>query len=259
MFSKGSRYEKLPDIITTDATGSPIPSKSLRLNAKADGKVLHTIDDGDRLDHLAYKYYKQPGKWWRICDANPGFMFPQSMIGKNSMETIRFWLGLNNEQKDNLYELVKDLKDLNGVDDLKIVIEARYAAESPYDITEQVLGILQAGGITDEVIEKLGNVKDEIFIGQERFVTRLKEILSAEQFEDSSNAIIEHSKKSVNGEAIKLQMDQIEYILTLTYNQMSTTSVEIKKTIAASGFEAIREETVGRTGKNISIPTGVVT
>jgi predicted RNA binding protein with dsRBD fold (UPF0201 family) len=259
MFSKGSRYGRLPDVITKDASGSLIPSKSLRLNAKTDGKILHTIEDGDRLDHLAYTYYKQPGKWWRICDANPGFMFPQRMIGKDSMETIRLWLELKDKRKDNLYELVQDLKDLSGLDDLKIEIEARYSAESPYEITKQVLDILGAKGLTDEVIQELGNIKDEIFIGRERFVTRLREILSAEQFEDSAEAIIKRSKKSVNGEAITLQMEQIEYILTLTYNQVSTTSIEIKKTIAALGFEVIREETVGRIGKNINIPTGVFT
>lgn len=259
MFSKGSRYGRLPDVITTDASGSLIPSKSLRLKAKADGKILHTIEDGDRLDHLAYTYYKQPGKWWRICDANPGFMFPQSMIGKDSMETIRFCLELKDKQKDNLYELVKDLRNLIGLDDLKIEIEARYSAESPYAITDQVLNIFQANGITDEVTQELGNMKDEIFIGQERFIARLREILSAEQFDDSAMAIIKHSIKSVNGEAITLQMEQIKYILTLTYNQMSTTSIEIKKTIAALGFEVIREETVGRIGKSINIPTSVFT
>jgi phage tail protein X len=257
MFSKGSRYKKLPDVITRDASGSAIPSKSLRLQAKADGKILHRIEDGDRLDHLAYKYYKQPGRWWRICDANPGFMFPQTMIGKDSMETIRFWLEVKNKQDNNFYELVEDLKELIGLEDLKIEIEAGYSAESPYEITDQVLNILQANGITDEVIQELENIKDEIFIGQKRFIARLRVILSAEQFENSADAIIKHSKKSANGEVIKLQMEQIEYILTLTYNQMSTTSIEIKKTIAALGFVVLREETVGRTGKTINIPTGV--
>jgi hypothetical protein len=118
---------------------------------------------------------------------------------------------------------------------------------------------LRANGITNEAIQKLGDIKNEIFIGKERFVTRLREMLNAEQFEDSADAIIKHSQKSANGEVINLQMEQIEYILTLTYNQMSTTSVEIRKTIAESGLEVIKEKTVGRTGKNINIPTGVFT
>lgn len=79
MFSRISRYRKLADVVTTDAKGRKLASKSLRLPPEVSGTFLHTVEEVDRLDHLAYKYYKQPRKWWRICDANPEFMSPQAL------------------------------------------------------------------------------------------------------------------------------------------------------------------------------------
>jgi len=82
MFSKISRYRKLPDDVTIDADGFSFQSKSLRLIPFVDGSFQHTVEEVDRLDHLGYKYYKQPRKWWRICDANPDFPSPQALLGK---------------------------------------------------------------------------------------------------------------------------------------------------------------------------------
>ena len=90
MFSKLSRYRKLPDIVTIDVKGRTLESKSIRLLPDVSGVFLHTVEEVDRLDHLAYKYYKQPKKWWRICDANPEFMSPQALLGKEPLVTIRF-------------------------------------------------------------------------------------------------------------------------------------------------------------------------
>lgn len=90
MFSKISRYRKLPDEVTVGADGLAFQSKSLRLLPDVDGTFLHTVEDIDRLDHLGYKYYKQPKKWWRICDANPEFLSPQQLLGKEPVITAEF-------------------------------------------------------------------------------------------------------------------------------------------------------------------------
>jgi hypothetical protein len=31
---------------------------------------LHTVTDGERLDHIAARYFEDPELFWRICDAN---------------------------------------------------------------------------------------------------------------------------------------------------------------------------------------------
>lgn len=94
MFSRRSRYRQLPDVVTIDARDRSLPSKTLRLLPEVTGRFLHTIEEVDRLDHLAYKYYRQPSKWWRICDANPDIMSPQALLGKEPLVTERFPLTL---------------------------------------------------------------------------------------------------------------------------------------------------------------------
>ncbi|WP_030352226.1 hypothetical protein OIE62_35230 [Streptomyces scopuliridis] len=31
----------------------------------------HTVNSGERLDHLGQRYFGDPGQWWQIADANP--------------------------------------------------------------------------------------------------------------------------------------------------------------------------------------------
>jgi len=132
MFSKTSRYRKLQDVITTDAKGQTVQSKSLRLLPSVSGTFLHTVGEGDRLDHLAYKYYKRSGKWWRICDANTELMSPCAMLGKNLVVTSRFPLVfiftisedqiLNHQPPQPPWSyLLKDLDQVLGVEDVKVV------------------------------------------------------------------------------------------------------------------------------------------
>lgn len=96
MFSKISRYRSLPDLVTVDEEGRARTSKALRLLPDAPGDFLHTVEDGDRLDHLAYKYYKQPRDWWRIADANPAILAPRELLGDDPRVRVRIpvaWTG----------------------------------------------------------------------------------------------------------------------------------------------------------------------
>lgn len=130
MFSKSSRYQKLSDITTTDAKGRSLPSISLRLLPEVTGTFFHTVEEVDRLDHLAYKYYKKPGKWWRICDANPDFMSPQALLGKEPVVTDQFPLITARNQSDGTQppdtqppwsRLLKNLEKLVGVESVRVV------------------------------------------------------------------------------------------------------------------------------------------
>lgn len=80
MFTRISRYRQLPDVVTVDAAGGATVSKSLRPLEPLDGRFLHTVQDVDRLDHLAFKYYDQPRDWWRIADANPSYLAPDALL-----------------------------------------------------------------------------------------------------------------------------------------------------------------------------------
>ena len=50
----------------------------------------HIVEEIDRLDHLAQKYYQQPRTWWHICDANPALLSPRALLGHEPLVTAQF-------------------------------------------------------------------------------------------------------------------------------------------------------------------------
>ena len=124
LFSRISRYHTLPDIVTTDARGRTLLSKTLRPLPQAPGTFRHTAEDADRLDHLAYKYYRQPTKWWRLSDANPEFLSPQALLGKEPIVTDRFPLEFDGAQPP-WASLVQKLTQHVGVEKVEVMEEIR--------------------------------------------------------------------------------------------------------------------------------------
>ena len=129
MFSPFSRYRKLPDVVTTDAKGRTLASKALRRLPSASGTFQHTIEDGDRLDHVSYKYYRQPTKWWRISDANPAFLSPQALLGKEPIVTGRFPVTFNGSQPPWAV-LTRSLNERVGIETVAVVEAIHLAPES---------------------------------------------------------------------------------------------------------------------------------
>jgi hypothetical protein len=41
----------------------------------------HILSQGERLDHIAYNYYQDPERFWRICDANRA-MWPDELVAE---------------------------------------------------------------------------------------------------------------------------------------------------------------------------------
>jgi hypothetical protein len=126
MFSRISRYLALPDVVTTDARGRTLLSKTLRPLPQATGTVRHTVEQADRLDHLAYKYYAQPQKWWRVADANLEFLSPQALLGKEPIVTDRFPLTFDSGQPP-WAALVETLTAQPGVEEVAVVEEVHLA------------------------------------------------------------------------------------------------------------------------------------
>jgi hypothetical protein len=90
VFSKLSRYRRVPDTAVPDARGRVLAAKDIRPLPDVTGTFQHTVDSGDRLDQLAYSYYGQPLQYWHICDANPQFLSPLTLLGKEPVTTTRF-------------------------------------------------------------------------------------------------------------------------------------------------------------------------
>lgn len=130
MFSKISRYRKLADEVTIDSRGRELVSKNLRLLPEVPGKFRHTVEEVDRLDHLGYKYYKQSRNWWRICDANPEFLSPQALLGKEPVVTRRFSIEYNNVEEEPAWaELLGQLRETIGVEDVQVEEEIELVSE----------------------------------------------------------------------------------------------------------------------------------
>lgn len=196
MFAKISRYRTLPDVVTIDARGRTVSSKALRLLPAVSGAFLHTVEGVDRLEHLAFKYYQQPRSWWRICDANPEFMAPQALLGKEPIVTVRFPLTLRAEE-----------------------------------------GLPPWAGLLRQLAA---------IVGVERMQVVEKEVELVQQQRDIADT------------QVTVIVPRYERALIVTYNQMNVGTGELVQVMAKAGFAVGQPEPIGRVGKPIVIPPGVV-
>lgn len=70
MIARGSRYERVPVLQTTLPNGRRVSYLGLRTLARAPAFYRHTFRSHERLDLLAYQFYRRPERWWVIADAN---------------------------------------------------------------------------------------------------------------------------------------------------------------------------------------------
>lgn len=79
MFFKGSRYASVTDLVFTDPDGREARYKKTRFIPETRAQAAHLVREGERLDHLANLYYRDPERFWRICDANLA-MWPEDLV-----------------------------------------------------------------------------------------------------------------------------------------------------------------------------------
>jgi hypothetical protein len=70
MFFKGSRYEKVKDYTFRRIDGSQVVIKQKRSIPQPKAKLIHTVQEGERTDILADRYYNDPLKFWKLGDGN---------------------------------------------------------------------------------------------------------------------------------------------------------------------------------------------
>lgn len=68
MIDKKSRYVRTPVIQLDDGSGSTHPLLDLRVPPPTSVGLQVTPSDSDRLDLLAWQFYREPTRFWRICD-----------------------------------------------------------------------------------------------------------------------------------------------------------------------------------------------
>lgn len=70
MFFKGSRYEKVDDYSCKRIDGSEVVLKKKRPIPESKARLIHTVQEGERTDLIANRYYRDPLKFWMLADGN---------------------------------------------------------------------------------------------------------------------------------------------------------------------------------------------
>jgi hypothetical protein len=140
MYSKLSRYHPLPEVHVEDAQGRVEASTALRLPPPTPGIFHHAVEAGDRLDHLAYKFYRRSERWWRICDANPEHLSPLELLGKEPRVTARFPLEHDDDTGPAPWPELRRRLEIPGVHELWVedrVTRLREGEEGTESVVER--------------------------------------------------------------------------------------------------------------------------
>jgi len=70
LIDRKSRYRTTPVLTVADGMGGTHPLLDLRATPEPSSVLEITPTDTDRLDLLAFRYYRDPTRFWRICDAS---------------------------------------------------------------------------------------------------------------------------------------------------------------------------------------------
>ena len=87
MFFKGSRYEKVPEATCIDANGRLVRHKTTRFIADPVALSGHRVQSGERLDQIAWQHFRDPARFWRICDANRA-LSPDALLKEGAILRI---------------------------------------------------------------------------------------------------------------------------------------------------------------------------
>lgn len=262
MFSKISRYRDLRAEVTTDAKGRVLESTTLRLLPEAAGEFQHSVEEIDRLDHLAYKYYKQPRSWWRIVDANPSFLSPQALLGKEPESTVQvplewegpappwsgllkvlsgtfgvLWAGMGTAERP-----LPEVQLLEGgpLLDIDPALRAELDASAESQVIPATLrAALSPGGVS---------LSDAVRIEKPTDVSWL--ITDLEERESYVFRYFE-SENSLRVFSTTVRHD---WVVVATYNTIDASTEGLLSLVEGQGFTWTPPAAVGRIGKQIVIP-----
>lgn len=170
MFSKISRYYKVPDVAVPDPQGRVLASKDLRLLPTVTGTFRHTVQAGDRLDHLSHKYYSQPLQWWHICDANPEFLSPLALLGDEVIVTTRFPLTISSGGVPPWGILFRTLHSVLGVENIQVIEDVELVLE------EKKIGNQTVPVFEDRYHWEVRVVYNRLNVTPETLIKRIEEI-----------------------------------------------------------------------------------
>lgn len=261
MFAKNSRYYKLQNTAKPDANGRVFESKALRLLPDTPGQFQHIVEDSDRLDNLGYKYYKRPKQWWRLCDANPEFISPRSLLGKEPIRLTRFevqWEGL----QAPWHSLKQILMEQVGVESVLLGSQTQpYPDEEVFNIGVMffIPAALQTE-ITASVMAQQLTAPLDLALQAEGLI--LDSDIHLQQISTTHWRMLENTTKAIY--ALRLETGVINvyesavrftWSVTVRYNRENLIADDVIVHIESiPGFTALAPTHLGRVGKPMIVP-----
>lgn len=261
MFSKRSRYYRLKDTAHPDRSGIERNCKSLRKLPEVSGQFLHTLEASDRLDHLAYKYYRQSLHWWRICDANPQFTTPLALLDKTPDTEIKLilrWegghppLSLLYTRLEQMTGIVRTDKGENGGQpEMEIVNEnllfslpGAFQTELNNAVRTQQFPAALDAALQTEALNLAGELR----------FSKPGEALWQVSVNEGEQLFRFHYSGDTGLIAVAEANIRMFLAVTIVYNRNSRTQQEIDDQIIALGFVIDESTAQTRIGQSILIP-----
>ncbi|WP_045855621.1 hypothetical protein [Teredinibacter purpureus] len=261
MLTKRSRYYKLADTTFPDRKGVRRRCKAVRRLKPLIGRFSHTLDAADRLDHLAYKYYRQSLYWWRICDANPQLKAPLALLDQTALKQIAFHL-TTEQRPPPLAVLHQRLTSLVGVTSIE--------KTTPNGLTETVLNAGPPIGLIantllldldDAVLSQQVPASIELalqligvtLIGDYK-ITKPEPALW--QFNsETSEPVLQCQYRS---ETAQISVNTARWVyhvrLHVTFNEHTVAAETVMEAIATLGFNIAEKTILTNVGQSITIP-----
>lgn len=264
MFSKISRYYKVPDVAVPDAQGRVFASKDLRLLPAVTGTFQHVVKAGDRLDHLSHKYYSQPLQWWHICDANPEFLSPLALLGDEVIVTTRFPVTIVPRL---LFDLAPRFqRDLE--DHLISASLRRKFSDRQRPLTENAFIRIESQGNQWQLLDgeqayviiKSGTILkvNEAVPVWEALFRELHGVLGVEDVQVMEETELVPVVKTDNHRTVEVFRERFHWEVHVRYNRINVTSETLAKRIELAGFNVETPERIGPLGQEIVIPPKVI-
>lgn len=263
VFSRISRYRDLPDVVIPDARGRAAESRSLRLLPETEAALLHTVEEGDRLDHLADRYLGQPRSWWHIADANPEFLSPQALLGRGPEAAVEIpvaWEGWTPPWAG----LLRALRDAPGVESAALgtagmpepAAEVQVAAEPALELDPALSLELSAGVPMQEV-------RPAVAEAMRRWGVSLSPDVRLEMPDGATWVLADRGKRRVWAFALFASAGSLRvheavpvhlWAVRAGYNRLLASAEGLLARVEARGFRAGPPAEETRVGRGIVIP-----
>lgn len=250
MFKKGSRYRLVTESFLVDKNAEGIRSKDIRLIPNAKGRFDHTVSAADRLDLLAFKYYRDAVRWWQICDANSETPYPFDLLDESPIVKESLFLDSFGffEKFNNLLASVSSIGQIVNTERsfLGSVIVVRYVNQTE---RQQIVTAIKSD---------FHLLKSFLF---EEGVTASTEAFTFDDNTVKANWNAMNEELEATPGIQELQSNIVSGTILVTYNNtmLQNGRVSVIEKIEKWGFEVLPESKVSsRIGGKIAIPPNML-